>query len=338
VSKKVGEFVPQGLTYIANNITSKGNIIGASKSEKAKWAKDVRFADSKETIFFAGCGYQYSSALESMMGLIRKMDKSVIGSDFAMGAASIFQKRLGIDVGGLTRKISSKDSESEAQPLKDAVKVLQKLGLNIGYLGEEEPCCGGLLYYTGVREEFMNNAQELYKKLKTMGVKKIVSIVPSCTYTLKTLIPECVPGWDIEVKHYSQVVAENIQSKNFKFPKNTKVTYHDPCQLSRYLGLIDEPRKILSSIKGLEFVEPEWTKGEWSTCCGGGGGFEVVFPEISEMLAVARVQELTKTGAQMIVTACPGCIMQIQDGLKAQKIENVEVLDLAEVIAQSMEG
>jgi Fe-S oxidoreductase len=151
-------------------------------------------------------------------------------------------------------------------------------------------------------------------------------------------MPECVPGFDIEVKHYSQVVAENIQSKNLKFPKNVKVTYHDPCQLSRYLGLIDEPRKILSSIKGLELVEPEWTKGEWSTCCGGGGGFEVVFPEISEMLAVARVQELTKTGAQMIVTACPGCIMQIKDGLKAQKIDNVEVLDLAEVIAQSMEG
>jgi hypothetical protein len=335
---KAGEFVPTGLTYMSNNVTSKGNIVGSPKADKAKWAKGVKFADSKDTIFYAGCGYQYLSELESMTGMIRKMDKSVIGSDFAMGAASVFQKRLGINLGGIAGKLSSKGSESEAQPLRDAVQALQKVGVNVGYLGEDEPCCGGIMYYTGVREDFAKNGEALYKKLKSMGVKKIVSIVPSCTYTLKTLIPECVPGWDIEVKHYSQVIAEKIQGLNLKYPKNVKVTYHDSCQLGRYLGIFDEPRKILNSIKGIEFVEPEWTKGEWSTCCGGGGGFEVVFPEISEMLAEARVQELTKTGAQMIVTACPGCILQLRDGLKALKIENVEVLDLAEVIAQSMEG
>ena len=337
MSKKTGEFVPSGLTYIANNIISKNNILGAPKSEKAKWAKDVRFSDSKETIFFAGCGYQYSSALESMMSLIRKTDKSFIGSDFAMGVASTFQKKLGIDVGELYRKVSAKESETEAQPLKDAVKVIQSMGINLGYLGEEEPCCGGLLFYTGLREDFTKNAQDTYQKLKSFGVKRIISMVPSCTYTLKTLIPRFFPGFDIEVKHFAQVVAENIQSRPLRFPRDVKVTYHDPCQLGRYLGVIEEPRKILKSIKGIELVEPDWTKGEWATCCGGGGGFEVVFPEISEMLAISRIEELTKTGAQIIVTACPGCVMQLKDGLKALKKDNVEVLDLAEVIAKSME-
>jgi len=117
-----------------------------------------------------------------------------------------------------------------------------------------------------------------------------------------------------------------------------KITYHDPCQLGRYLGIIDEPRAILKSIKGVELVEPEWSKGDMSTCCGGGGGFEVVFPELSEKLAVSRAEELVKTGAQIIVTQCPGCTMQLNDGLKALKKDNVEVLDLAQIVAMSMEG
>lgn len=337
MSKKTKDFVPPGLLYIADNITSKQNILGAPKSEKAKWAKDIDFAKTKETIFFAGCGYQYSSSLESMMSLIRKTAKSAIGSDFAMGLAS-FQKKLGIDAAGIYRKISVKESESEAQPLKDAVKVLKKLGIEFGYLGEDEPCCGGLLYYAGLRKDFAENAQEAYKKFKSLGVKRIISIVPSCTYALKTLISDCVSGYDIEVKHFSQVVLEGVQSKALRFPKKVKVAFHDPCQLGRFLGVIDEPRQVLKAIKGIELVEPDWTKGEWATCCGGGGGFEVVFPELSEMLAISRVEEMIKTGAQMLVTQCPGCIMQLKDGLKALKVDGIEVLDLAEVIAKAMEA
>ena len=93
MSKKTKEFIPSGLMYIADNITHKQNIIGAPKNEKSKWAKDLRFSESKKTIFFAGCGYQYSNALHSMMSLIRKTDKSFLGSDLAMGIASVFQKK-----------------------------------------------------------------------------------------------------------------------------------------------------------------------------------------------------------------------------------------------------
>jgi len=337
MSKKTKDFVPQGLVYIADNIISKKNILGAPIEKKAKWAKGIDLPKTKETIFFAGCGYQYSSSLESMMSLIRKTDKSIIGSDFAMSVVS-FQKKLGINTAEIYRKISTKENEAEARPLKDAVKVLKLLGLEFGYLAEDEPCCGGLLYYSGLRKDFAQNAQETYKILKSFGVNRIISIVPSCTYALRTLIPSCVQEYDIEVKHFSQVVLENIKSKTMRFPDEVKVVYHDPCQLGRYLGIIDEPRKILKAIKGIELVEPEWTAGEWATCCGGGGGFEVVFPELSEMLAKNRAEELVKTGAKIIVTQCPGCIMQLKDGLKALKVDNVEVFDLAEVIAKAMEA
>jgi Fe-S oxidoreductase len=84
-------------------------------------------------------------------------------------------------------------------------------------------------------------------------------------------------------------------------------------------------------------VEPAWTRGEWATCCGGGGGFETVFPALSRVLAVNRVNELMETGPDIIVTHCPGCVMQLKDGLHQLKIDDVEVLDLAQVIAQAME-
>ena len=134
-----------------------------------------------------------------------------------------------------------------------------------------------------------------------------------------------------------QVVLENIKPDGLRFPREVKVTYHDPCQLVRYLELIDEPRQILRAINGIELVDADWTSGEWATCCGGGGGFEVVFPELSQILAVNRAKELVETGAQIIVTHCPGCIMQLKTGLKELKVSGVEVLDLAQIVAMAME-
>ena len=336
MDKKSKGLIPPGLAYMADNITSKHNILGASKGAGAKWAKDLNLPKEAETIFFAGCGYQYSGELESLMSLVRKMDKSAIGSELPMGIAGL-QKKLGIDLVGVYRKVSAKGGDSEGEPLKDAVKVLSKLGVKFGYLADDEPCCGGLLHYIGLQDEFAQNARRVYDQLKSHGVKRIIGIVPSCTYTLRNLMPKYIEKYDLEVKHFAEVALEGIRSGELRFPREVKVTYHDPCQLGRYLGLIEQPRQILKAIKGIELVEPQWTSGEWATCCGGGGGFEAVFPELSEILAVNRAKELVDTGAQIIVTNCPGCIMQLKDGLKQLKIDNVEVLDLAQVVAMAME-
>jgi len=275
MSKKL---IPPGLTYLADNIISKGNILGASKGAGAKWAKDLNLPKNKETVFFAGCGYQYTSELETLMSLIRKIDKSAISTEMTMSLAG-FQKKLGFDASGIYRKVMSRGGNEDAQPLISAVNVLRRLGIDFGYLAEEEPCCGGLLYYIGMQHDFKEHAVQVNDYLKSKGIKKIISIVPSCTFTLRQLIPASVNGDGIEVKHFCEVVAENLPSLEMRFPKKVKVTYHDPCQLGRSLGLIDEPRRILRAIEDIELVETEWTKGEFSTCCGGGGGFEAVFPE-----------------------------------------------------------
>ena len=330
------DLIPPGLKYLADNIMSRQNILGVTKEQGARWAQGLDLPRRSGTVFFAGCGYQYSGQLEALMNLVRQVDKSVIGAELPMRFAR-FQKKLGLNLPGIYSSVLAKGGASEARPLAAAVAVLRKLGINPGYLAEDEPCCGASLYHAGLQEQFAGNARRAYDRLKAAGVKQLIGIVPYCTHALTELFPLYIDNYDIEVKHFLEVVAADIGSLKLRFPDKVKVVYHDPCQLVRYLDLVDEPRRILRAIDGIELVEPDWTKGEWSTCCGGGGGFETVFPELSGILAVNRARELLETGAEMIVTHCPGCVMQLKDGLKELKAGGVRVLDLAEVVAMSME-
>ena len=331
------DLTPPGLVYMANNISSRQNVLGASKAEGARWAKGLGLTKEAETVFFAGCGYQYSSQLECLTSLIRKLDKSSIGAELPMSLAN-FQKKLGIDLGAVYRTIFARNNVNDARPLTDAVKVLKNLGVDFGYLADEEPCCGAPLHFIGLESKFAQNAQIVQQRFESLGVKKIIGIVPSCTHALRTLIPKHASGFKVEVQHFLEVVADLIPERELRFPEKTKVTYHDPCQLARFLEITEQPRRILKSIRNLELVETEATSGQWSTCCGGGGGFEAVFPEFSQILATNRARELVDTGAEIIITHCPGCIMQLKEGLKELKISNVKVLDLAQVLVMSMEA
>jgi hypothetical protein len=333
------ELVPPGLTYLADNIISRQNILGVSKEQGARWAQGLDLPRRADTVFFAGCGYQFSAQLERLMALARGIDKSVIGAELPMRFAR-FQKKLGLNLPGIYSNVLARGvlpGKEEVKPLVAAVRVLRHLGIRPGYLAEDEPCCGAPLNHAGLRTRFAENARQAYRKLKSFEVKQIIGIVPYCTHAIARLFPLYVDGYDLEVRHFLEVVAERVPSHKLRFPRKVRVTYHDPCQLVRYLRLVEEPRRILRAIEGIELVEPDWTWGEWATCCGGGGGFETVFPELSQMLAVNRASELLETGAEIIVTHCPGCVMQLREGLRELKTEGVEVLDLSEVVAQALE-
>jgi dimethylglycine catabolism B len=328
--------VPPGLTYLADNIISKQNILGVSSLQRARWARSLDLPPTAETVFFAGCGYQFSGKLEALASLARRIDKSVIGADLPLRFTRL-QKKLGLNLPGIYAGIVSHDAE-EAEPLEAAVRVLRRLGIQPGYLAEEEPCCGAALFQAGLQDEFAVNAARAFQKLKSSGVRSIIGIVPYCTHALKRLFPRFIDGYDLDVRHFVEVVAARIPSLNLRFPRKVKVTYHDPCQLVRFLKIVEEPRRILNAIGNITLVEPDWTNREFSTCCGGGGGFEAVFPELSQMLAANRAKELAQTGAEIIVTHCPGCIIQLKDGLRQLGIQGVAVMDLSQIIAAAMES
>ena len=166
------DLVPPGLTFLADNIISTQNILGISKEQSARWAQHLNLPRQAETVFFAGCGYQYSGQLEALMSLIRQMDKSVIGAELPMRFTR-FQKKLGINLPGMYSRVLSKGNAAEVPPLEAAIKILRKLGIEPGYLAEEEPCCGAPLYQAGLHQKFTENAQQTYKKLKSAGVRQV---------------------------------------------------------------------------------------------------------------------------------------------------------------------
>jgi Fe-S oxidoreductase len=139
------------------------------------------------------------------------------------------------------------------------------------------------------------------------------------------------------VEHVSEVIARNIETGKLKLnpladPSKT-YTYHDPCYLGRHNGVYDEPRLAIDAIPGLKRVEMEGNCRDRSFCCGGGGLMLFYEPEEEQRMGVIRVEQAKQAGADVIVTACPFCLTNVEDAIKVAGLEGqMEVIDLCELI------
>ncbi|THB81448.1 MAG: (Fe-S)-binding protein, partial [Desulfobacteraceae bacterium] len=167
------------------------------------------------------------------------------------------------------------------------------------------------------------------------GVKEIVTADPHAFNALKNDY-EGMP----EVKHISQVIAQKVKSGALdllacKDPDKVYM-YHDPCYLGRHNGVYEDPRDALDAIEGLRRVDVEKSRDR-SFCCGGGGLMLFYEPEEETRMGVLRVNMAAEAGANVIVTACPFCLVNIQDAIKvAGKEGEMEAMDLTELIAQHL--
>lgn len=336
MNKSLKEVVPIPHIYIRGNILEKGNMLGVA-GDKAAWAKDLNLPRKAEFTFFAGCGYQFMRYVEGMMKAATSMEKVGLGMEKSIGISKVFGK-VGIDLPSITAKVTTAGKEDTYTIiLVSAASILQKLGVDIGYMYEDEPCCGSPLYYSGFLDDYIENANKNFKAFKSLGIQKVVGLIPACTASLKNIYPKYVEGYNLEVYHFIEIVAQRLRDINIrpKLKEKLTIAYHDPCQLSRYLEIIDAPREVLTSIAGLELREPDPEQcRQWSTCCGG-GGLEVGSPELCERLGLRRVEELLNTGANVIVSHCPACVMQLKRSAEKMKAD-VKVLDLVEILDQAL--
>ena len=151
--KSLKNIVPMAHLFIRESVLEKGNVAGV-KGSRARWAKDMKFSEKPEYTFFAGCGYHSMRYLEGMARAAKGMkwagidlDKS-IGLNLGMGK---FFRKFGVDLSSLTGRLFAEgNKETYTGMLVSAVQVLQKLGLEVGYLFEKEPCCGSPLDYFGI--------------------------------------------------------------------------------------------------------------------------------------------------------------------------------------------
>ncbi len=215
------------------------------------------------------------------------------------------------------------------------VKVFDKAGVDFGILGNEEICCGSEMRRLGEEGLFEFLVEDNLELFKQYGVNRIVTTSPHCYNSFKTEYE----GLDFEVQHYTQFLADLIERGELAFSGevNKVVTYQDPCYLGKQNGVYDEPRAILRSIPGLKFVDFDRSR-ERSVCCEGGGGrMWVEASGDGERLAEVRVKDALELGAEVIATACPFCMLTLEDAVKTTGAEDsIEVLDIVELVAQAI--
>ena len=211
-------------------------------------------------------------------------------------------------------------------------KILNRLGEDFGILGAAEYDSGHEVRRFGEEMLFMNLRDRNTEAILASGAARIVTADPHALNALKKDYRGLPP-----VEHISQIVARKIRSGSLKLngTKDGKVyTYHDPCYLGRHNQVYDDPRFVLDAIPGLRRVEMSRSRDR-SFCCGGGGLMLFYEPEEEQRMGVLRVRMAAEAGANVLVTACPFCMVNIEDAIKVAGMEGKMIaVDLAELVAE----
>ncbi len=219
-------------------------------------------------------------------------------------------------------------------------RLLHQAGVAFAVLGGQESCSGDPARRLGNEYLFQMQAQINVETLKSAGVKKVIASCPHCFNTLANEYKSF--GAEFEVIHHSQALERLVKDKKLSPVKSFShsVTYHDPCYLGRHNEVYDEPRSVLNSIPGVTTTEMHRHK-EKAFCCGAGGARMWLEENIGKRINVERTDQALLTGADVVSTACPFCMVMIDDALKARQAEGIadeskKVLDVAQILESSL--
>ncbi len=230
--------------------------------------------------------------------------------------------------------------DQRAQSITRAfVQILNKVGINYAILGSEEMCTGDPARRAGNEFMFQMMAYQNIQLLNQYEVKKIVTACPHCFNTLKNEYPEL--GGNYDVIHHATLIQDLINEGKIVIKeggsfKGKKITYHDSCYLGRSNNIYEAPRNVIMALDA-ELVEMKKCKAN-GLCCGAGGA--QMFKEEEKgntRINWERTEQAIETKASIIAAACPFCNTMMTDGVKVKEKEaEIEVLDIAELIAQSI--
>jgi Fe-S oxidoreductase len=278
-------------------------------------------------------------ALESRGNPYGKMEKKK--ADWAKAKefqqvcdVKILDRKNGADTLYFVDSITSYDDRMQAIGRATA-KILDHVGENFGILGAAERDSGHEVRRFGEEMLFLALRDHNVEAIKASGVNRIVTADPHAYNALRHDYKDVPP-----VEHISQVIAREVKAGKIKFNpvedgKNI-YTYHDPCYLGRHNQIYDDPRDVLDAIPGLKRVEMKRSRDR-SFCCGGGGLMLFYEPKEDQRIGVQRVKMAAEAGANVIVTACPFCMVNIEDAIKVAGLEGkMTAIDLAELVDQQI--
>ena len=226
------------------------------------------------------------------------------------------------------------------EQLEAAVKLLadRKVALEFPM---EQSCCGLPVEMMGEQEAAREVARQNMNAMINPNFDYIITLCASCASHLKVgyqKLFEYDPSMTDQVKSFTEKVYPfsaflndilRIEADAFQH-SGTKTTYHAPCHLCRGLGVSEAPHALIEKA-GLEFCPAE----EEETCCGFGGTYSSKFPNISAQILSRKLDDFNKTGAELLVTECPGCVMQLRGGGK-KRGDRLKVMHIAEALEENL--
>ena len=266
--------------------------------------------------------------------------------------ASAREDRIQIYPSHLKEKIKNGELKAEAETLlfmgcvpsyldmkmvPSLIKPLDAAGVDYTTLAVEENCCGFPLFLMG-SGDFETHREKIIEKIKATGASELVTPCAGCFKTFKKLYPELEDS-GMEIHHSITYLLKLLKEGRLKLEGNLgkKVTYHDPCDLGRAFKIFEEPRELVKSIPGLEYVEMARNRLQ-ARCCGGGGGVQANNPELAVEMASERVRDALAVGADIMVSGCAACKDNLRKGAKRipkQERGKIKIMDVTELIAKA---
>jgi Fe-S oxidoreductase len=247
-------------------------------------------------------------------------------------SAKILEKGATADVLYFVDSISSFDDRMQ-EIARCTAKILNAAEIDFGILGQAEKDSGHEARRFGEEMLYQDLRDQNTEAILNAGVQSIVTADPHAFNALKKDYSDLPPVEHISRMIVRQIQFGKIQLKAVEDPAKIYV-YHDACYLGRHNNVYDDPRRAIDSIPGIKRVEMTGNCRDRSFCCGGGGLMLFYEPEEDQRMGVLRVEMAKKAGADVIVTACPFCLVNLEDAIKVSGLEGqMEALDLTELIA-----
>jgi glycolate oxidase iron-sulfur subunit len=193
-----------------------------------------------------------------------------------------------------------------------------------------ESCCGAPLRSMGLEKEASTLAKRNIEHFNKVHAEAIISLCPTCTMFIKEKYPVLAGNTIVNIMDVNEFLIKYNLATHLEV-KPAVFTYHDPCHLNYGLGIKNEPREILKSIKGINFIEMNHA----DECCGFGGFFSLYYKDISRDIGMKKIENICSTSADTVVTSCPGCIMHLE-AIKREKGAKFNVKHIIEVVEEAL--